>query len=131
MSATPRRRRFRIALVSLCLALIAAVVAGVPVYVRPQIDSLRHADAILILGGPDYERYIYGLDLGTQGWAPNVVVSNPHGTDDPWLTRLCATAQTRAGLHCFNPDPPTTKGEGRGLARLAYEHGWRTVIVVT
>jgi hypothetical protein len=63
MSATRRRRRVRITLLSLCLALIGAVVAGVPVYVRPQIDSLRHADAILILGGPDYERYRYGLDL--------------------------------------------------------------------
>jgi hypothetical protein len=131
MSATRRRRRFRIASVSLCLALIAAVVAGVPVYVRPQIDSLRHADAILILGGPDYERYRYGLDLGTQGWAPNVVVSNPHGADDQWLTRFCATPQTRFGLHCFTPDPPTTKGEGRELRRLASQHGWRTVIVVT
>ena len=131
MSATRRRRRFRIALVSLCLALIAAVVAGVPGYVRPQIDSLRHADAILILGGPDYERYIHGLDLGAQGWAPNVVVSNPHGADDPWLTRFCATSQTRFELHCFTPDPPTTKGEGRELRRLASQHGWRTVIVVT
>jgi hypothetical protein len=130
MSATRRRRRFRIALVSL-LALIAGVVAGVPVYVRPQIETLRHADAILILGGPDYERYRYGLDLGVQGWAPNVVVSNPHGANDRWLTRFCATPQTRFEMHCFTPDPPTTKGEGRELRRLASQHGWRTVIVVT
>ena len=34
-------------------------------------------------------------------------------------------------LHCFAPDPPTTKGEGRELRRLASQHGWRTVIVVT
>ena len=129
-----RRRRFGRVLVSLCLVLIAlivTVVAGVPVYVRPQIDRPRHADAILILGGPDYQRYTFGLDLGARGWARNVVVSNPHGADDPWLTRFCAAPQTRFELHCFNPDPPTTKGEGRELARLASEHGWRTVIVVT
>jgi uncharacterized SAM-binding protein YcdF (DUF218 family) len=29
------------------------------------------------------------------------------------------------------PDPVTTKGEGRELRRLAAQHGWRTVIVVT
>jgi hypothetical protein len=37
--------------VSVCLFLIAAVTGGLPVYVRPQIDPLRHSDAILILGG--------------------------------------------------------------------------------
>jgi uncharacterized SAM-binding protein YcdF (DUF218 family) len=129
-----RRRRFGRVLVSLCLvliALIAAVIAGLPVYVRPQVDRLRHADAILILGGPDYRRYTFGLDLGAQGWAPNVVVSNPKGADDPWLTRFCATPQAGFDLHCFTPDPPTTKGEGRELRRLASQHGWRTVIVVT
>jgi uncharacterized SAM-binding protein YcdF (DUF218 family) len=129
--ATHRRRRFRRVVVSVCLMLVVAVLAGLPVYVRPQVDRLRHADAILVLGGPDYRRYTFGFDLGARGWAPNVVVSNPHGADDPWLTRFCATPQTRFELHCFIPDPPTTKGEGRELRRLASQHGWRTVIVVT
>ena len=129
--ATHRRRRLRRVLVSVCVMLIATVIAGLPVYVRPQVDRLRHADAILILGGPDYRRYTFGLDLGALGWAPTVVVSNPHGADDPWLTRFCAAPQTRFELHCFTPDPPTTKGEGRELRRLASQHGWRTVIVVT
>ena len=35
------------------------------------------------------------------------------------------------GSTCTVPDPPTTKGEGRELRRLAPEHGWRTVIGVT
>lgn len=131
INATRRRRRLRRVLATLCLTLIAAVVAGVPVYVRPQIDRLRHADAILILGGPDYHRYTFGLDLGAQGWAPNVVVSNPKGNGDPWLARFCATPQAGYELHCFTPDPPTTKGEGRELQRLASRYGWRTIIVVT
>ena len=113
------------------MLLIAAVIGGLPVYVRPQIDQLRHADAILILGGPYYHRYPYGFDLGAQGWAPNVVVSNPNGTDDPWLTEYCAAPHLAFHLYCFVPDPPTTKGEARELRRLASEHGWRTVIVVT
>ena len=81
MNATRRRRRFRRVLVSVCLLLIAAVIAGLPVYVRPQVDRLRHADAILILGGPHYCRFTFGFELGAQGWAPNVVVSNPR-----WIT---------------------------------------------
>lgn len=114
-----------------CLLLLAAVVAGVPVYVRPQVDQPRHGDAILILGGPNYYRYTYGFELGSQGWAPNVVVSSPHGREDKWLTQFCATPQTRFQLRCFTPDPPTTKGEGRELRRLASRYGWRTIIVVT
>jgi len=117
--------------VSICPLLIAVVIGGLPVYVRPQIDPLRHADAIFILGGAHYGRYPFGLDLGMKGWAPNVVVSNPRGPGDPWLTEYCAAPHPGLDLHCFVPDPPTTKGEGQELRRLAAQFGWRTVIVVT
>ena len=119
------------ALVSCVLAVLVLVVAGLPVYVRPPVDRLRHADAILILGGPNYYRYPYGFKLGADGWAPNVVVSNPNGKDDPWLSQFCATKQTEFTLYCFTPNPLTTKGEGREIRRLASEYGWETIIVVT
>jgi uncharacterized SAM-binding protein YcdF (DUF218 family) len=126
-----RRRRYRRLLVSACLLTTAAAIAGLPVYVRPQIDQLRHADAILILGGEYYTRYAYGFDLAMQGWAPNLVVSNPRGADNKDLTARCATEYTAFALHCFTPDPPTTKGEARELRRLSSQYGWRSVIVVT
>ena len=47
------------------------------------------------------------------------------------LADYCATRHPGLDLHCFVPDPPTTKGEGRELRRLAAQYGWRTVIVVT
>lgn len=123
----PRRwRLIRRWLVSLCVLLIAAVVAGLPVYVRPQIDPLRHADAILVLGGIAEDRYPFGLGLGEQGWAPIVVLSI-----DQWRTRFCAAPHPHFNLRCFIPDPPTTRGEARELHRLAANYGWRTVIVVT
>jgi uncharacterized SAM-binding protein YcdF (DUF218 family) len=126
-----RGRRIRRLLAPICLVLIAAVIAGLPVYVRPQVDPLRHADAILVLGGPAYGRYPFGFELGVHGWAPTVVVSNPNGSRDPWLTQYCATPHPGVDLRCFVPDPPTTKGEGRELRRLAAQYHWRTVIVVT
>lgn len=125
------RRRVRRLVVLAALLLTTVIVAGSPVYVHPQIDPLRHADAILILGGKDYRRYPFGMELGTQGWAPNLVVSNPNGPDDQWLTHYCATPNAKFQLRCFVPDPPTTKGEGRELHRLASRYGWHTVIVVT
>jgi hypothetical protein len=114
-----------------CLLLIAAVIGGLPVYVRPQIDPLRHADAILILGGTGRSRYTFGLDLASEGWAPKVVVSDPYWPDETWLTDYCAVPHPGLDLLCFFPDPPTTTGEARELRRLAAQYGWRTVIVVT
>jgi uncharacterized SAM-binding protein YcdF (DUF218 family) len=124
-----RRSRTRRFLLVGSLLLIAAVIAGLPIYVRPQVDSLRPADAIFVLGGYGMARYQYGLDLQAHGWAPFVVVSNPNGPDDHKMTRFCAAPH--ADLQCFEPEPDTTKGEAQELRRLATRYGWRTVIVVT
>ncbi|HEY7052909.1 MAG TPA: YdcF family protein [Mycobacterium sp.] len=128
---TPLWRRILRPLLWACLLLILAVGGGLPVYVRPQIDPLRPADAIVILGGFAESRYSYGLDLGLQGWAPTVVVSNPRGAGDVWERNFCAVPPPNVDVHCFVPDPPTTLGEARKLRSLAHEYGWRTVIVVT
>ena len=125
-----RTRARRWAIILLTLGFAAAII-GTPVYVYPQIDQPRHADAILILGGYEYDRYRLGLGLAGEGWAPAVAVSNPNGPDDPWLTEYCAKPHPEFELYCFIPDPGTTAGEARELRRLAAEHGWRTVIVVT
>lgn len=116
---------------SLSLLVVIAVIAGLPVYVRPQIDPLRHADAILVIGGFGDDRYRLGADLSEAGWAPNLVVSNPVGAGYVWTQNYCDTPPAGVTVHCFNPVPPTTKGEGRELRRLAQQYGWRTVVVVT
>ena len=129
---TRRSRIVRRWLVCVCVLLITVVIAGWPVYVRPQVDPLRHADAILVLGGPYLERHQFGTDLALQGWAPVLVLSNP--VRPQWITRYCADRIRQLKLttvYCFTPDPPTTTGEARLLRRLAAEHGWRRVIVVT
>lgn len=110
---------------------VVAVVGGGFVYVSPQVDTPRRADAVLILGGPLHERYPFGLALASEGFASTVVVSNPEGRRDRWLTNQCESPPAGITLHCFAPDPGTTKGEGRELRRLASEYGWKTVIVVT
>jgi uncharacterized SAM-binding protein YcdF (DUF218 family) len=129
----PRRRRWRgIARTLPALAYLPAaiVVAGLPVYVHPQIDRLRTADAILVLGGYGAQRYAYGRELQAQGWAPTLVVSSPDDADDDTIHR-CGAAIEGPRVLCFDPDPGTTKGEGRELRRLAAQYGWHTVIVVT
>jgi hypothetical protein len=113
------------------VTVVAAAVAGYPVYVRPQIDPLRRADAIMVIGGPGSERHVTGIKLAEAGWAPTVWLSDPLNGADPWLANICDQPQAGFALDCFTPDPPTTKGEGRELQRMATEHGWRTIIVVT
>ncbi len=117
--------------VLVCLLITTAAASGLPVYVSPQIDQLRYADAIFVLSGPYHRRYPFGLDLARQGWAPNLVISNPSGAADPMLADYCAARHQGFAVRCIVPDPVTTKGEGRQLRRLATEYGWRTVIVVT
>jgi hypothetical protein len=71
------------------------------------------------------------FELAEQGWAPSLVISNPAGDDDRWLSGQCAESRRNFTVHCFTPDPATTKGEGRELQRLASLYRWRTVIIVT
>lgn len=143
-----RQRRRRGFLVGIVLLLIPiAFIAGMPVYVHPDTDPLRKADAIFILGGYG-DRKAYGFSLYDQGWAPNVVVSNPIGPNGPsyptmWISRWCTSTTwgseflsvnkpwPKSTKYCPNPEPGTTLGEARALRELASQHGWHTIIVVT
>lgn len=112
--------------------LVAAfALLGKPVYVDPQIDQLRRADAVLVLGGPGYDRYDLGIQLAVDGWSTNLVISNANGEEDPWLARFCRKKHPEFELYCFTSDPLTTRGEAREFSRLAAARGWRSVIVVT
>jgi uncharacterized SAM-binding protein YcdF (DUF218 family) len=115
------------------LAIVLVAVAGYPIYVRPQVDTPRPADAILVLGGTTSgQRYLRGLELAEQGLAPDLVLSNPYQPADPVIDGLCTRRQQPGfTVYCFAPEPRTTLGEGRELRRLAAANGWRTVMVVT
>lgn len=141
-----RNRRMRRWLAVIVLIVAIAALAGIPVYVHPQTDPLRKADAIFILGGYG-DRRPYAFSLYQQGWAPNMVISNPVNESQPyskmWIDRWCKSPTYGSDVlpepeswptstkFCPTPDPPTTLGEARALRQLATEHGWHTVIVVT
>jgi uncharacterized SAM-binding protein YcdF (DUF218 family) len=91
----------------------------------------RRADAIFVLGGGAYERYPYALELALLDFAPRVVMSNPRGSRDIWMTDLCGSQRYDFPITCFEPTPSTTRGEAQELRRLAHLYGWKRVIVVT
>ncbi|WP_245672913.1 YdcF family protein [Aldersonia kunmingensis] len=127
----PRRRWRRAVLLTVLLTLLAVIAIGGPVYLKPQADPMRKADAIFVLGGASYERYAYGIELALEGWAPHLVLSNPDGEADLWLSDLCAHQRYPFDVSCAHPDPRTTRGEARELERMAEENNWDSVIVVT
>ncbi|MGW0246054.1 YdcF family protein [Nocardia goodfellowii] len=123
-------RRKMTAPVLLVLVAFTAVVAALwPVYVSPRTDPPAPADAILVLGGAHDGREQLGLRLARDGYAPWVVFSDPY-TNSPMINRICHGGYSFR-VSCFDPSPRTTRGEGRGLSRLAQVNGWQRVIVVT
>lgn len=100
-----------------------------PVYVTPLADSPAQADAIVVLGGAHDGREELGLELARKGFARQVVFSNPY-EGSAMMNRICHGGYS-FDVSCFDPEPATTRGEGREIARLAAAENWRKVIVVT
>jgi uncharacterized SAM-binding protein YcdF (DUF218 family) len=110
--------------------LVAAWVAVVARFVLwPVQDEPLHADAVVVLAG-DQLRLGKALELMTRRVAPTLVISD--GLAPGWrqANRLCRGG-ARFRVVCFRPDPYSTRGEARAVARMAAARGWRSVLVVT
>lgn len=107
--------------------------AGYMTYARPQTDALRAADAIIVLGGPSWDRFPFAIRLAESGIAPALVISTAIGPKDPGLWDYCHKPNPKRSfdLYCFTPNPPTTQGEAEELGRLAKRYHWNKVIAVT
>jgi len=121
------RRTLRWVAVIVVLVVLAGV-AGWPVYVHPQVDPLRKADAIVVLGGTAYDRFDLGLDLAQRGYAPQLLIST--GAGDNNMNKYCK-GHFDFVVNCFVPDPWTTRGEAEEIGRRAKQQGWHHIIVVT
>jgi uncharacterized SAM-binding protein YcdF (DUF218 family) len=93
-----------------------------------------HADVVVVLAGAENHRLDPALKLVQQGVAPVLAISSAF-KDPKWRKahRLCRgqDGPTRFQVLCFQAVPYSTRGEARTVARLAREHGWRRVVVVT
>lgn len=103
-------------------------------FVWPRTDQPpARADAVVVLNGARNLRLDPGIRLVRQGIAPVLVISGPDH-DRRWLKarRLCRLGQVGSvRVVCFEPVPFSTRGEARGVARIAREHGWSRIVVVT
>jgi len=123
---SPRTRRNLLvggAAVAVALA-VALVVVNLELFVWPSTtDTLRHADAVVVLAGGEGERLDRGLELAREGVASTLVASTGP-------QRLCS-ADEPFHVICFLPDPNNTRGEVEEVARLAQQHGWKRLVLVT
>jgi len=100
-------------------------------------DHPTHADAIVVLGGDVHKRAPHAVRLYQQGVAPVVLAVG--GTADQGS--LAEARKTARVLHAggvpdqaviiVGRDEPNTVAEAAAVARVATEHGWDTLVVVT
>ena len=87
----------------------------------------RAVDAIVVLGG-EGGRLDMGLNLVGDGNARFLVLSEGL----PWIRPgLCGLRTGGVTIICFKPSPDTTQGEAEATAKLAREHGWQSLVLVT
>ena len=67
------------------------------------------------------------VDLAAKGVAPTLVVVRAESV----APELIRARNLPFEVLSVVPDPPSTRGEAREVARLAGEHGWRRILVVT
>lgn len=110
-------------------AVAALAVASVPLFILYDDDRVAKADAVIVLAG-EKRRLPIALELVERGVAPVLVISD--GLDPRWTTanRLCRFGDP-ARIVCTRPEPYSTRGEARLVARLARERGWNSLVVVS
>ncbi|GAA3296759.1 YdcF family protein [Arthrobacter citreus] len=123
-------RSVDIAVSTVVSAALIWLFAATMLFYYPQVQTPAKADAIVVLAGAASERLPVGRDLSYQGYADDLVLST---TDTPGnrITDMYCDYISSPAVTCFFPEPLTTRGEARAVARLAADNGWDNLIVVT
>jgi hypothetical protein len=127
----PRSKRAPIAAVVVAvLVVVAFCVTTAVLFVYPDVNAPERSDAIVVLGGHGAPAFEKGEELAKEGYAPDFVVSIGPGDRCEGDKRSLAFRLPHVKVTCFVPNPQTTQGEGRSIARLSKELDWKRVIVV-
>lgn len=132
-------RRVDVAVTVFFSALLIWLFAAVNLFYYPQVHEPAQADAIVVLAGAAAERLPVGRELAAEGYAPELVLSSTDTRGNLITDLYCdytagdtvSDDPASAAVTCFFPEPMTTRGEARTIARLAADNGWDNLIVVT
>jgi uncharacterized SAM-binding protein YcdF (DUF218 family) len=122
------RRPVRRALVAIALLLLLLLFLAFSarLFVWPARNQPSHADAIVVFGG-DGPRVDKGVALASRHYAPVLLVSEAESEE----LSGCVPRIKGIEVVCFRPQPLSTQGEARYVARLAATRHWRRIIAVT
>jgi uncharacterized SAM-binding protein YcdF (DUF218 family) len=125
MRSGTKRRLVRITIAGV-ITLLAFSGVTARLFVWPTTGSPPSADAVVVLGG-DGSRLDYSLEFVNQVHTHYLLLSEGL----PWIEPgLCGHRWPTLTVVCFQPVPATTQGEARYVARLAQEHGWRSLVLI-
>ncbi|MGP5249666.1 hypothetical protein ACTXLS_09085 [Corynebacterium variabile] len=95
----------------------------------PRLDPVpEDADVLVQVGGIPWKDYQTARDTAQKLGIPDLVLSDPSfGTEVN--DHYCGPLEG-VRVHCFAPDPSTTRGEARGFAELAEQNDWHSAYVL-
>ncbi len=127
----PRSRWRRWLIRSVVAVFVLWLIACFLVVAEPSVNKPAKVDAILVLGPPDVDgRVTEAYQLAAQHLAGTVVISVE--SDEQFRAKSACRNQNPAyQVICFQPSPKTTQGEAEEIGRLAAQHHWKSIIVVT
>lgn len=95
----------------------------------PRLDSPpSDVDVVVQVGGIPTTDYQLARDTAVKLGVHDLVISDPT-TSATVHDRYCGPLPG-VTVHCFAPDPSTTRGEARGFAALAEANGWKSAYVI-
>jgi hypothetical protein len=96
----------------------------------PKLDPVPDdVDVVMQVGGASPSTYPEAREFAREHDIPNLVISEPTGIQQRWDS-YCAPLEG-VEVHCFSPDPSTTRGEAREFALMADDNGWDSAYVLS
>lgn len=125
-----RRRRRKVLIVTLAAGLVAFCGLTARLFVFPASGMPARVDAIVMLNGSATgDRFRTAFNLGYAHRAPVLLISSGNSFGPP--DGSCGPQIPHLKVICFNPNPPTTQGEVEYVGRLARQHHWHSIALVT
>ncbi|WP_343317651.1 YdcF family protein [Arthrobacter sp. TMP15] len=130
----PRKKTIFIAGAVLAALFLAWLLTAYQLFYNVHTTPAKKADAVVMLGGASKERLLDAMLLRSELGAKYLVISQTDTPGNASADEYCDTHSNEAiysDVVCFTPSPMDTRGEATALGKLATQHHWKTMTVVT
>ncbi|WP_227878412.1 YdcF family protein [Arthrobacter dokdonensis] len=130
----PRKKTALISIAVLAALFLGWLLTAYQLFYNVHTPAPKQADAVVMLGGASKERLLDAMMLRAEINAPYLVISHTNTPGNASADDYCRTHSNKAtypDVVCFTPGTMDTRGEASALGKLAAEHQWKTMAVVT